>query len=316
MTVQAISLSDPASGARASILPGFGFNCYRFAVPVAGRPVEVLWAEPGFESGQKRASGSGIPLLLPYPGRLRGQTLQWRGRAYPLEGDDHRGNAIHGYVLNRPWRVIEQGAARVVGQFQASVDDPSLRDRWPADFRITATYALSGTALSSEFLIENPSDQPLPCGFGTHPYFRVPLAAGDAAECRVALPVTRRWELADMLPTGRQLNVDEPDTFRRGLPFPEMQFDDVFTGLQFEREWCHTAVVDPRGGCRLAVEFDAAFRECVVYNPPHREAVCIEPYTCVPNAIELTAGGADTGLQVLEPGQSFRARVVMRVEEL
>ena len=44
MTVQAISLSDPASGARASILPGFGFNCYRFAVPVAGRPVEVLWA--------------------------------------------------------------------------------------------------------------------------------------------------------------------------------------------------------------------------------------------------------------------------------
>ena len=128
MTMQIIHLTDPASGAEASILAGFGFNCYRFRVQFDGRPIDVVWSEPEFETGLKRASGSGIPLLFPYAGRLRGKTLNWGGHQWPLEGDDHRGNAIHGYVLTRPWRVLEQSSRRAVGQFQASIDAPALLD--------------------------------------------------------------------------------------------------------------------------------------------------------------------------------------------
>jgi aldose 1-epimerase len=317
VNAEVITLTDPASDATASVAAGLGFNCFRFCVPLGDQAIDVLWAEPGFESGGKRASGSGIPLLFPYPGRLRGRTLTWRGQVYPLEGDDRRGNAIHGYVLTRPWRVVERTPTRVVGQFQATVDDPALRARWPADFRVTAAYEVSGRALRSELLIENPDDRPLPFGFGTHPYFCIPLGNGEAAECLVELPpVTRRWELSDMLPTGRQETLADPEAFQRGRPFADMEFDDVFTGLDCPAGMCRAGIADRRGGCRLVLEFDAAFRECVVYNPPHREAVCLEPYTCVPNAFELAGAGADTGLRVLEPGASLRTWIEMRVEPL
>jgi aldose 1-epimerase len=312
--MQTIHLTDSASGAEAAILAGFGFNCYRFRVRFDDQPLDVLWSEPGFDSGQKRASGSGIPLLFPYAGRLRGKTLNWNGGAWPLEGDDNRGNAIHGYVLNRPWRVLEQSDRRAVGQFQASRDAPALLPCWPADFRITATYELAGTSLSSSFLIENPDQRPLPFGFGTHPYFCVPLGGSRGDDCLVELPVGRRWELVEMLATGRRLPVDPPEAYQAGLPFAEMKFDDAFTDLVFDGGWCRPRIVDPGSGRRLVVEFDQAFRECVVYNPPHRQAVCIEPLTWCPNAFELEQQGLDAGLRILPPGQSLQCQVTMRVE--
>ena len=314
MTMETIHLSDAASGAEAVILADFGFNCYRFRVVFDNRPIDVVWSEPDFETGQKRASGSGIPLLFPYAGRIRGHTLHWNGRQWPLEGDDRRGNAIHGYVLNRPWRVLEQSACRAVGQFQASIDDPRLLDKWPADFRITATYELSGAALSSSFLIENPDERPLPFGFGTHPYFCVPLGGSRADACLVELPVRQRWELVEMLATGRRLPVESPEAYRAGLPFGQTSFDDALTDLQFDGGLCRCGIVDPDSTRRLAVEFGREFRECVVYNPPHRQAVCIEPLTWCPNGFELAERGIDAGLRVLQPGESLQCGVEMRVE--
>jgi aldose 1-epimerase len=307
-----ITLTDPSNGAEALILAGCGFNCFRFRAEQEGHPIDVLWSEPDFERGDKRASGSGIPLLFPYPGRLRGQSLNWNSRTYPLEGDDHRGNAIHGFVLTRPWRVIEQSSTRVVGQFLASYDDARLLACWPTDFCITATYELAGNTLRSHFVIENPDDKPLPFGFGAHPYFNLPLGGSSAEHCRVRLPMRRRWELLDMLPTGRSLPIDEIEQFRAGLPFGQMSFDDVFTDLEFESHWCTARIIDPHSGSRLVIQFDDAFRECVVYTPPHRQAVCIEPYTCVPNAPELHASGVDAGWRVLKPGEQFAAQMILR----
>jgi aldose 1-epimerase len=314
MTTQpeVITLTDGSHGSEARILAGYGFNCFRFRVEQEGHPIELLWSEPDFERGDKRASGSGIPLLFPYPGRLRGQTLTWNSQTYPLEGDDHRGNAIHGFVLTRPWRVLEQSSTRVVGQFHASRDDARLLACWPADFRITATYELAGNTLRSSLVVENPDDKPLPCGLGTHPYFRLPLGGASADECRVRLPMRRRWELADMLPTGRTSQIEPIEQFRAGLRFGEMSFDDVFGDLECESHWCTVRVIDPHSGSRLAVQFNDTYRECVVFTPSHRQAVCIEPYTCVPNAPELQARGVDAGLRVLQPGEQFTAEMILR----
>jgi aldose 1-epimerase len=195
------------------------------------------------------------------------------------------------------------------------VDEPALLERWPADFQITATYEVQGNALRMKYRIENPDTKPLPCGLGTHPYFTVPLGGDDRDRCRVHLPVGRRWELIDMMPTGKRPAVEDPVKYRAGLDFGSMQFDDVFTDLEFDGGLCLCRLVDPVSGLALTIEFDDAFRECVVYNPPHRQAVCIEPYTCVPNAAELAESGADTGLRVLEPGEAFEAYVGIRVEK-
>jgi aldose 1-epimerase len=140
----------------------------------------------------------------------------------------------------------------------------------------------------------------------------LPLGGTDGGACLVRLPVQKRWELADMLPTGRQLTLENAERLAAGLPFAEMKFDDLFTGLEFEDGWCRPSIHDPGSDATVTVAFDSAFRECVVYTPPHREAICIEPYTCVAGAFNLDPS-LDTGLRILPPGGSFTAHVEFRV---
>jgi aldose 1-epimerase len=311
--MRTIDLHDASSGARAKILADFGFNCYSFTVPMDGEELEVLWAAPGFETGNERPSGSGIPILFPFPGRIKGTQLSWDGQTYELDEGDGLGNAIHGFVHNRPWRIIESSAGRVVGQFQASVDDPMILNSWPADFRITATYELAGTALRTSYEVENPDRRPLPCGLGTHPYFRVPLGGINKDDCEIQVPVSTRWLLDDMIASGQSEPLEESARFRQCLRFADMFFDNIFGGLSLVDGVCTARVCDPSGKT-LTMRFNDVFQQCVLYNPPHREAVCIEPYSCVPDPFRLTADGFEVGLRVLEPGESFQAEVEMRID--
>ena len=309
MTPEPLVISDAASGASARILSNFGFNCYSFQAAPAGEPIETLWAAPDFTSGKSKPSHSGIPLLFPFPGRLRGSHLNYHGQTYPLGSDDGLGNAIHGFVLNRPWRIVEHLPARAVGEFQASVDEPGLLRRWPADFRLVVSYEVSGSSLVCQIKVHNPGDSALPFALGAHPYFRLPLGPGGKADdCRVTVPAKEYWELVDMLPSGRKLPATSGRDLAAGLAFAETKLDDVLTGLASEGGVVRTAISDPHSGRVLEVAFDESFSECVVYNPPHREAICIEPYTSVPDAFELEANGVKTGLRMLAPGGVFAAR--------
>ncbi len=311
-----ITLNDPASGATAEVLVSLGFNCHRFSVPHRGRQVDLIWRTPSFLSGSDRPSRSGIPILFPFPGRIRGTTFAWQGKTYSLPAGDALGNAIHGFVHTRPWRIVERDRRKLIGQFQASVDDPSLLEQWPGDFRITASYDLSGGILRMNYLVENPGDVPLPCGLGIHPYFHVPFQDGSADNCLVLLPGNERWDLDGMLPTGERSPLENIQQYRAGASFGSLQLDDVFTALDFEAGWCRGHVYDPAIKLALHISFSSTFRECVVFTPPHREAICIEPYTCVPNAAELTERGLDAGLRVLPPGESFTASVELAVSEI
>ena len=232
-----------------------------------------------------------------------------------MEPGDAFGNAIHGFVLNRPWRVVEHVAARVVGEFQASVDDPTILKRWPADFRIRVSYEVRGTELISEIRYENPSDDPLPCGFATHAYFRLPLStAGTVANTIVTAPVAAYWELQQMIPTGRMLPIAADQDLAGGLRLGDHQFDTVFTKLRPDSDGrLRTHLFDPASDRTLTQTFDTSFTQCVVYTPGHREAICMEPYTCVPDAIRLAANGLETGLQILRGGEHRETTIRLEV---
>ena len=300
--LETIAISDPRSGATAKVLPGVGFNCYSFVAAPAGEPIETLWAAPEFASGGGRPNRSGIPILFPFAGRIRGTSFEYGGRRYPLEVGDDFGNAIHGFVLSRPWRVTDRGESHVRGEFQASIDEPGLLERWPADFRIAVTYRVAGHELTCEIVVTAAGEQPLPYWLGLHPYFRLPLGGASAEDCKIRAQVTSAWELEQLLPTGRVVPAAIAGRLANGLPLRGEKLDDVFTGLAAAEEVSQASIEDPASGRRLTISFDAAFKNLVIFNPPHREAICIEPYTAVPNALELEQKGVAAGLTVLQPG--------------
>jgi aldose 1-epimerase len=313
MPPQIVTIEDAANGDRARILVSLGFNCFSWRPMLEGGPREVLWAQPEFAGGGERPSGSGVPLLFPFPGRIGGACYSFGGHEYQLEPGDSFGNAIHGFVYNRPWRVVEERGNRVVGEFQASRDDPTILERWPSDFRIQVGYEIRGRELVSDVRYENTGDGPLPCGFGTHAYFRLPLVeGGDAEQTIVRVPAAKLWEAKDMLPTGRVLPAEGELDLAAGRPLAGRKFDTYFTDLRVEKSGIvATILADEVSGRKLFQIFKPVFAQCVVYTPPHREAICLEPYTCVPDPFRLMAEGYRSGLQILQPGDSFETMIWM-----
>lgn len=317
-----IEIRDPQSGSAAKIAVDLGFNCYAFRSMIAPDVgVDVLEAADDFPQGVHRPSARGIPLLFPYPNRIARGRYEWNGRSYHIPADraghDPNGNAIHGFCLDRPWRVIDRGPSHVTGQFQLSVDAPDRRNLWPADFVIEVCYTVKASSLRADIRIVNPSDQPLPWGFGTHPYFQLPLSPSSQSEqCLIEVPCAERWELIDCLPTGRRLPVDEKTDLREGEYYGLAKFDDVLTGMpQGVREQT-TSIWDEPAGLRVVQRCDAIFREIVVYTPPGRSAVCLEPYTCVTNAVNLPGGESATGWRTLAPGEELRTWIDIACERI
>jgi aldose 1-epimerase len=318
--METIVIRDSASGSFARIAPQFGFNCYEFEAAVGDRTVSVIDSSPDFPQTGDRPSGHGIPLLFPFPNRIRAGRFTWDGKDYHLPPSlvaYNKDNAIHGFCLDRPWRVVDQSEDCVTGEFQLSKDAPDRLALWPADFVIRVEYILHESALQCLVLIENPSDEPLPWGFGTHPYFRLPLAPESVPQqCLLEVPAAEEWELEDCLPTGKRRPVPYEKDFIDGAYYGLTRLDDVLTGLPEGADGCATVIYDEPAGLQVTQWFDAAFREVVLYTPPNRNAVCIEPYTCVTDAINLQQWGINAGLQVLEPGGEVHLAIDIEAGEI
>src|SRR5215471_15686646 len=78
--MQPIVLNNAQTGTTARILAEAGFNLFQLRIPVGNQTVEVLDADPSFETTGASPSHSGIPLLFPFPNRIGGARYQWEGR--------------------------------------------------------------------------------------------------------------------------------------------------------------------------------------------------------------------------------------------
>ena len=312
---------EDGAGGRAEVWPALGFNCLHWEVMRDGSTYDLLYSDPAlFSNG--RPTRSGIPVLFPFPNRIRDGRFTWDGKEYQLPlNDGTLKNAIHGFACRKPWRVIAQGAdassSWVVGEFQTCLDAPECLPLWPADQLIRITYRLGTGSLRVEAEVINPDERNLPFGLGYHPYYRMPFAPGTAAaDCLIQAPAHAMWPLAESLPTSRPQPVDSARDLNTPRRFGDLELDDVLTDLSShpEADGLRDCGVMRSGAATLRLLASPTFRELVVFTPPHRQAFCIEPYTCTTDAVNLQAHGVDAGWLTLAPGARWSAAFEMRLE--
>lgn len=276
----------------ARILPERGFNCYALIVD----DFDYMHQAPDlFPDGSPTRSGS--PILFPWPNRIAGARFTWQGREYELPvTEPATGSSLHGYACHSPWRVLSSGPDHVTAEF---VLQPDGEHPWPGDGGLRVTYQVEPRALvvTTEVFA---GTRDLPFGLGFHPYLRVP---GPFDEWLLECEAAQYWPLSGMIPTGEVTGVDTRLDFRQARTLGAEHLDDVLTGLP------RTAALSPRAwlmspSARLTVSSDPAFREYVLYTPPSRDAVAIEPYTCPTDAVHLEQRGIDAGWRVLPAGRT------------
>jgi aldose 1-epimerase len=318
-------LEDAGGSARAEVWPSHGFNCLRWQVRLGdGSWGDLLYAAPDWEQNPV-PTRSGHPILFPFPNRLRHGRFDFAGKTYQLPLNESTGtHAIHGFTPRTPWRIAGAEAsvhsAALTGELRLSTDLPGAELLWPADFALAVTYRLLPDRLRVEARVTNPDTRPLPWGIGYHGYFRIPTAAGaDVSSYVVRAAGNRLWDAEGNIPTGNRRPVAGETDFRYGRLLGELPLDHLYGMLGSYR-------ADPDGLCevanlsappapgRLSVWVSAEFRELLLFTPPHRRAVAVEPYTCATDAASLASAGIDSGWVVLPPGGSAGVVVEYRWE--
>ena len=297
--VEVVRLTQSGDGpveAEAEVVPAFGGNCLAFR---AGG-LDILEPAP-FETLRASPTAYGIPVLFPFPNRVRDGAFRYDGRTF------HADPPRHGFVRDKAWNLAGSGASDAEGawatsRIEAERYPEAILGRFPFPFRLDVTYRLKGGALAMETAVANTGKATMPFGFGIHPYFRKPERG------TVLVPASKRWELEDSLPTGKVVDVADKFDLRAPRSLEGLELDDVFTALGPGPNGRVECVLrDDAAGAETVVGFDAGpFPEVVVFTPPApRRAVCVEPYTCPTDAFNLRDRGVPVHLIELPPGETM-----------
>ncbi|NJO37523.1 MAG: aldose 1-epimerase [Rhizobiales bacterium] len=223
--------------------------------------------------------------LVPFSNRIADGRFTYGGRDYQLPINmPPEPHAIHGDGWLAAWTVELRDACRAI-----LMHEP---EDAPIPYRARQIFDLDDAGLTATLEITNTGGHALPFGFGHHPYF--PRTEGltlQAAVAEVWLPDERK------LPQDKVALPEEWD-LNAATRLAPLDLDHCFTGFggRAVMHW-------PESGLELAIETDPVFGHLVVYVPPGRSFVCVEPVSHVTDGVhQLLAGRVDTGLVVLEPG--------------
>lgn len=239
---------------------------------VGGREVFAM-DDASFADETKNVRG-GVPLLFPSPGRLTDDV--WAGG--PLKQ--------HGFARNHAFDVVDRAGDKVSLRLR-STDVRETSYAYP--FELVMTYTVAGRTLRIEAEIKNQGQEPMPMGFGIHPYFAVPQA--QKADVRVPTRATRVFDNRAKIErtfTGLELDGEEVDLhfLDHGAAEASLLSPELVVALRASPEFSHWVVWTLRG----------------------KDFVCLEPWTCPPDMLR-------TGdrLIAVPPGQSHKLWIEIRV---
>ncbi|MSR55839.1 MAG: aldose 1-epimerase [Gemmataceae bacterium] len=311
------TLSRRDVGSLAEIWPDYGFNCVRWQADAK----DLLFKSPDWNENPL-STRSGVPILFPFPNRIRDGLFVHKSRSYQLpKNDSTHANSIHGFSPRNRWRVVETGArmneAWVQADFRIRTEAPEAAGLWPGDGILSVIYRLTPEALRIEMRVINLGDSPFPFGVGLHPYFRLPAADANCSRYVLHAPARSIWPLKANLPIGEKQPVPDELNWNNARMLAGTELDTVYSDLgviQSDNEGLlHRASLghDKKIG-QIEMWTSSDFRESVLYTPPHRQAICIEPYTCVTDAVNLQGQGVDAGWRELAPEGEWSGVVEFR----
>ncbi len=233
--------------------------------------------------------------LIPFSNRVADATLHWAGDAFVLPRYlPAHPHAIHGNGWQRAWTRLESDTSRVRLEFSHEPSGERARE-WPFAFRATQEFALTDSTLSVRLGIANRDARTMPFGLGWHPYFP------RSSEMELGFRAEGVWLTdATCLPTAHTA-VPPAWNFSAQRSIGTTTLDNCFT------QWQSPAIICwPERGFAVELSADAACDHLVVFIPPGRDFIAVEPVTHMTDAFNRAAAGRqDTGTRLLAPGAEF-----------
>lgn len=237
--------------------------------------------------------------LMPYSNRIENARLLLDGEVIAIASHpEARPHSLHGNAHTQPWLATQTAPTSAT----LTLDSPAS-SAWPWAYHACQRFDLTATQLAVTLKLTNTSARRMPAGIGLHPYFRHETAALVGHNAKRCWPANHEF-----FPTSSRLLRPE-EAYAAPRPLTDGTMTDYFC------DWNGVAHLELPGGSTLNLSCDPVFAHFVVHRPPVPAYLCLEPVSHVTNAFNLAAKGiADTGSQVLEPGQSLTGQIHFTIE--
>ncbi len=293
-----IKLLNNETGEFVAFVPEFGGNVNELVLNKNGKNYSII---DGFLSDEEMVQNKFMKSgrLIPFPNRILDGTYVFNGIRYqlPINEPAHH-NAIHGFFYNQPLMLTDIHTKNGEISAQLRFDYTGNYPGYPFKFSAILTYTLTDAQeFKIHLSVKNIDKQPLPFGDGWHPYFKLGKTADDLY---LQLPTSEKMVLTDrMVPDGK---TETDNRFLKSFPIKGISLDSVFK-LPINEGVAVAELSRPEEDVTIQVwqeTGDRKYNFMVVFIPPGRASVAIEPMTCATNAFNNM-----NGLIVLQPGEMF-----------
>jgi len=334
----------------AMLLPGRGMNVLQITAYLPQRGEVNLLASPTLQDAAKLLTGTGADangakslamgaaIEMPWAGRISGWstpdgsnlTTMWRGNrlVLPTDAKDSYGVAgvvaAGGLLLAQPSDSITTNVMPDGGEAQATYHPGNFDGHWPSQTEIMTTVQLSGKAITLKIAARNTGNTAEPMGIGWHPRFAI--LNRRRAQMMLRLPDGLRVEVKDRRTgqlSGRLVPVEKTEydfTGPTGAQLGALNLDDSFvhlkTGLLENGPMAELRDPENDYGLRITA-MTSTIKAIRVYAPLDGSYISVEPRTNYDDPFgHEWMSGEDTGMVVLQPGQSIQWKIRLEIFSL
>ncbi|HMH14352.1 MAG TPA: hypothetical protein VK578_14720 [Edaphobacter sp.] len=323
----------------ATVLPGLGMNVLQITAYLPHKGEVSLLASPSLEEAARLPTGSlsmGGTFEAPWanqisgPASADGKSLRtvWRGHTFTLPAAQkiHTGGLVAsgGLLLGQGADTASTNVMPDGGEAEATFESGDFAGHWVSHTKITTSIQLSSKAMEIKVVARNTGDTPEPMGIGWHPRFAI--LSGDRGQVALRMPNAMRAEVRDRrsgMPTGKLLPVigTEYDfTAYSGRQLGNLNMDDSFVHLRPAPldNGPIAELRDPKSNYGLRITaITPTIKAMRICAPASDKFVSIEPNFNYDDPFGPEwAKDEDTGMVVLQPGQSVQWQVRLEIFSL
>lgn len=329
----------------ATFLPGRGMNLLQLRAFLPQKGEVDLLASPKLEDAAKLINGAALEengagslglggaLEFPWGSSLGGVTsadgknvmATWQGHGLnvPVTVKGlNSGMAVGGLLLTRAADSVESNVMPDGDSTKAVFQAGAFGGQWLSKTEITMTALLSSHILEIKVVAKNTGSEAEPVGVGWSPRFAI--VSGDRTNTRLKLPSGERVEVgADGRPTGKLLPVNDTSydyTGHTGATLGNKALDASFVHLKpsLLDNGPVVELRDPSSGYGLRLTALTSAIKCIsVTSPGEKAVVTINPRFNYDDPFGREwAKEPDTGMMVLQPGESAQWKVRLEIFSL
>lgn len=218
------------------------------------------------------------------------------------------GTAIHGVVREYPLAVLEADDTSIRMWFDSRLH---AAVNFPFAFTAWVEYRLEGANFITRIGVNNVDSEPIPVGFGTHPFLMRALTS-PTDTLSLELPCTHAFPLVDCMPVGAPVPVEPRLDYQRLRPIGNVFVDDCLTNRLLGKP---IRFVYPESHTTITHWMDHLYRNVIVYMPVDYPYIAVEPVTNTNDGFNMLAQGvADHHVHILQPGEAREAMSGYSVE--